>query len=295
MAGYKTDCPNPSCSGKNFYVTPDNGFGYCFNCQHSERDSDHKDSPKTVSTNVEAIRTLYTQAARYYHSALDKDAYAYLTQRGFNDKTIKDLQIGYCPTGKSPMYKGIIAKEAGLTTYDQSAFLANRITFPYLSEDGTVTDIRGRSLDPLDEQKYRSLLGSSYYRGALYPYNYHLHTTARRIILTEGEIKADIAYQLDYPTMALPGMNIWRSGFKPDANKEYILLYDTQRMNYHNVQSAIIKTAQRITGIKIATMPLMGKEKQDIDTFILTYGKAAFEMVINSALDFDVWYSLQRF
>jgi DNA primase len=291
---YKTECPRCHSSGNNFYITPDNGIGYCFNCFYFEKDGEFDDKPRKMSDYVEDIRALYTQAARYYHNSLTTKATKYLYQRGFNDKTIQDLQIGYCPEGKSPLYKGMIARDAGLVYPNNTGFLADRITFPYLADNGMVTDIRGRSMNPDDETKYKSLLGSSYYRGAIYPYNYHLHTE-KQILLTEGEIKADIAYQIGIPTMALPGMGIWREGLHQCDNTEFIILYDTQKHNMHFVRHAIIRTARKLKNPKVATMPLMGEEKQDIDSFILRYGKDAFQMVIKGALDFDKWYLLQRF
>ncbi len=293
---YKTTCPNPLCNGNNFYVTEHNGMGYCFNCGHLVRDNEeHVHTIQEISPNVDAIRQLYTQAAHYYHSSLDSTAYDYLHQRGFTDQTIQDLQIGYCPIGKSPLYKGDTAKEAGLVYYDETALLGGRITFPYLLDDGTVTDIRGRSIDPTEEMKYKSLLGSSYNRGAIYPYNYHLRSTSNRILLTEGEIKADIAYQFKFPTMALPGMLNWRSGFIPDSTKEYVIVFDNQRDNFYQVRQAIMKAARKIPNAFVSTLPLLGKNKQDIDGFILEYGYNAFNIIVNGALPYNEWYKLQRF
>lgn len=296
--GYKTTCPNPACHGHNFYITEHNKFGYCFNCGYYEKgDSAYTNTPKEMSPNVDKIRALYTQAAKYYHSSLDGEAYTYLYNRGFTDDTIQELLIGYCPSGHSPLYNDPITKDAGLAHHDKTAFLADRITFPYFNEDGVVTDIRGRSMNPLEETKYKSLLGSSYYRGAIYPYNYQFHTQ-NKILITEGEIKADIAYQYGYPTLALPGMTAWRQGLEvlnTNTSQERILIFDNQKYRYIQVCAAIIKAAKRIKNIKIATLPLMGKNKQDIDGFILAYGKKAFETIVQGALPFNQWYALQRF
>ena len=289
---YRTTCP--VCGGDNFVVTPSKGFSYCFNCTYHINENT---APivKEMSAQVEDIRHLYTQAAIYYHTSLDKRAHIFLQQRGFTDNTIQDLQIGYCPPGISPLYKQNIAKEAGLTSFDNTAFLGDRITFPYFNEPGIVTDIRGRAIDTLAEPRYLSLLGGSYFRGAIYPYNYHLRYNAKQIIITDGEIKADISCQIGYATMALPGIGTWRDGFIENEDTEYILLYDNQRANYFHVQAAIVRTAKRFKSIKIATLPLLGKDKQDIDSFILNHGVPLFKTVIEAALPFQDWYVLQRF
>lgn len=287
---YRTECPK--CMRNNFVITPHNGIGYCFNCTYLNNGT-HITDKIEISENVEIFRELYTQAANYYHSSLTSAAYSFLVSRGFTDTTIEELKLGFCPTGRHPLYRHKLAKESGLTDYNKDGFLANRITFPYFANN-TITEIRGRSIDSTDEVKYKSLLGSSYYRGAIYPYNYHLHDN-NRILLTEGEIKADIAYQVGIPSMALPGIGVWRKGFIPKTSTEYILLFDSQKYGMKYVRQAITKVAQKIKHIKIATLPLMGKDKQDIDSFILLYGAKAFHMIVNSALVYNDWKVLQRF
>lgn len=290
MKSYRTECPK--CMGHNFVITPDNGIGYCYNCAYFNNGKHTIDKIET-SEHVDAFRELYKQATNYYHSSLTPDAYSFLVSRGFNDTVITDLKIGFCPTGKHPLYKHKLAKEAGLIDHNNSGFLANRVTFPYFA-NGSITEIRGRAIESTDEIKYKSLLGSSIYRGAIYPYNYHLSNN-KRIVITEGEIKAAIAYQVGTPAMALPGMGIWRAGFKPNKDTEYILLFDSQRYGMKYVKQAITKIAQKIKHIKIATLPLMGKDKQDIDSFILSYGASAFHTIINSALTYNDWRDIQRF
>lgn len=293
---YKTTCP--SCGNDNFYVTPSNGLSYCFNaaCGHWEKDGDIPQTPRKRlrSENLNEIRQFYEQVASYYHNSLDSRAIAFLHQRGFNDETIQKMQLGYIPCGRHPLYKSSIAKEAGLATKAGEAFLGDRIAFPYLVSNNGVTDIRGRAIDPNDELKYKSPFGDVYARGADYPYNYQL-SDAPRLIITEGEIKADLATQSGFPTIALPGMSNWRDGFRQKQGQEIIILFDSQEHNNQDVRAAIRKVANRLDDAKVATLPLFGKKKQDIDSFIIDYGTNIFKMVVDSALDFQVWNRLQRF
>lgn len=288
---FKTDCP--TCTGNDFYVTPHNGLGFCFHCGHWERDGQVDYKPRVRSDHIPEIRNMYAQATTYYHSALDGAARKFLINRGFTDSTIERFQIGYCPLGKNPMYKDPIAQEAGLATSIQTGFLAGRITFPYFYDDSTITDIRGRSLDPSDPLRYKSPYNDGFYRGADHPYNYHLRCN-KRIILTEGEIKADIATQIQYPAMALPGIMSWRDGLTYDPNTEYTIIFDSQRQ-MRDVRRAIAKIAEKLNNPRIGTIPLFGKEKQDIDGFIMEYGVSSFKDVVDSALPYDEWKALQRF
>lgn len=280
------------CGKHAFYVTPHNGFSYCFVCNHKEQEGETTQEEQKPSEHVAEIRALYKQAAQYYHSALTPEAYRFLQSRGFSDTTIQDRQIGYCPVGTMPFYKHVHAKEAGLATADNQAFLAHRITFPYFFSADTIVDIRARTMDNDEELRYKSPFGNASFRGAIYPYNYHLKKQ-RTIIITEGEIKADISTQYGFPAMALPGISTWRKGFKQRADTTYILLYDSQK-NMQHVRRAIRTIAQKIDDVRIATLPLMGQDKMDIDSFILRFGISAYRTVVHSALDFTTWNQLQR-
>lgn len=296
---YKTTCPK--CGKDNFYVTPRNGMAYCFSptCHYVERDGKAYTGKQRIrSENVDQIRELYYQAAWYYHSALDKQSLDFLYKRGFNDETIKKLMIGYCPIGTAPMYRSDIAKEAGLANAQHEAFLANRITFPYFKNHRVITDIRARSLDPNDEIKYKSPFGDVYYRGALYPYNYHLAKGQKRILITEGEIKADIAVQIGFPTIGLPGISAWRVGFVQEEGQEVIIVFDNESnpSTQKDVITAVRKVAGEIINPKIAVLPIMhGQKKAEIDTFVNAYGKDIFASIIDNALTFEAWNALQTF
>jgi len=292
MKGYKTTCP--VCGGNNYWYTPNNDMGHCFSpsCKYTEIHGKHAIKKRVRSDSVIEIRDYYKLAAMYYHSSLDTRAISFLHERGFTDSTIQDRQIGYVPPGKSPMYKDPIAKEAGLADAKNSAFLADRVVFPYFKNKDTIIDIRGRAIDQNEEIKYKSPFNDSYYRGAIYPYNYDLRNNAR-IIITEGEIKADIACQIGFPCLALPGMGSWRHGFIQE-DQEIVILFDTQE-NQREVIAAIRTIAKHIDNPFIATLPLLGKKKIDIDTFILRYGKDIFAGIINTAIPYTTWNTLQLY
>lgn len=292
MKSEKRICPK--CNRNSFWYTFDNNFGYCFLCTYKEHKGAYAGKQKVRSAYIEAIRNYYKQLAHYYHSSLHKAALDFLYHRGFTDETIQRFLIGYCPNGKNPLYKDPIGIEAGLALpHDQTGFLAGRITFPYFYNKEMICDLRGRALDPDEEVKYKSPYQSSYYRGADFLYNNHL-AGADTILITEGEIKADLATQIGFPTLAMPGMNT-RKTFSQRGDQKVIIVFDSQVKNQRFVNQAITQLAKSLVNPFVATLPLFGKDKQDIDSFILEYGAATFTDVINSALPFLEWKQLQRF
>jgi DNA primase len=292
MSGYKELCNE--CGKDNLYITPHNGMQYCFTpgCNYRHIDGRGIQKKRIRSTYINDIRTYYKIMAEYYHSNLDRKSLDYLYSRGFNDSMIEKQKIGYCPKEKHTLYNTYIAQEAGLLAYDGTSFLGDRIIFPYFKDKNTVVELRGRSIDK-DPLRYKSPFGDSYYRGSDYPYNYQLHN-ARRVILTEGEIKANIALQLGYNTMALPGMGIWKQGFKQSEDQEVIILFDSQK-DMQSIRKAIDNVAARLLDPKVATLPLMNQAKMDIDIFIIQYGESLFATIIDAALPYQEWKALQLF
>lgn len=294
---YKTTCP--MCGHESLYVTPNNGMAHCFRpvCKHTEFNGNMARKERVRSDNVNEIRAIYKELAWYYHSSLDKRARTYLHKRGFTDKTIEELQIGYAPEGKLPLYRDPMAKEAGLATMKDEAFLGDRITFPYFKDANTITDIRGRAIDPNVELKYKSPFGDVIFRGAIYPYNYHLRES-KHIIIAEAEIKADIAYQLGYAAMGLPGIGSWRTGFVQGERQQVTIVFDNESNpeTQRSVIAAVRKVAGELIKPRIAVLPIIGGEiKAEIDTFVNKYGGALFASVIDNALDYPTWNSLQTF
>lgn len=274
-------------------------MGYCFRptCHYTEFNGKVNRKQRIRSDNVAEIRKIYKELTWYYHSCLDDTVRLYLHQRGFTDKTIEELQIGFCPSGTMPIYRDPIAIEAGIATMKYEAFLANRITFPYFKTTDVITDIRGRAIDPHAELKYKSPFGDVVFRGAIYPYNYHLRNN-KHILLAEAEIKADIAYQLGYAAMGIPGIGSWRSGFVQEDNQRVTIVFDNESNpdTQRDVVAAVRKIAGELIKPYIAVLPIFsGEKKAEIDTFILKHGGELFSSIIDNALDYKTWNSLYQF
>lgn len=287
---YKTDCPK--CGGNDFYVTPSNGMGYCFHCGYLERADKKSDSAEyEIKTSIEAIRYVYTMLTEYYHSSLTDSARIYLNSRGFDDATITKFKLGYIPNDVPTHLHKDALRDSGLYV-NNKAVLGERISFPYIVGD-KVTDIRGRSMDKNEPTRYKSPLGSSGNRGAIFPYNEcdmrHDH------IVTEGEIKAIMSHQFGVPCVALPGISSWRPKVSQTSAKQTIVFDSTKnRVTREITFRAIDKTAKMLYNPYVVVLPLLGEDKMDIDSFILRRGAVEFKTIIDNALPYSEWAKLQR-
>lgn len=223
---------------------------------------------------------------------MTEDVRRYLHARGITDALIDRFQVGYAPSGHTWLYELPEAREAGLALTSGEATLANRITFPYFY-NGEIVDIRGRTLNPREEIKYKSPYHPAYYRWADYPYNAN-DLAAVRPVITEGEIKTILSVAAGVPTIGLPGMLSWKPAIKL---RRAVILFDSQKdpRIRRYVQLAIDKAAREISDPYVATLPLHGRDKTDIDDYILMYGERAYrEDVVNLAVQYDTWRQLVR-
>ncbi len=282
MYSYKTTCP--SCGGDNLYVTPENGIKYCFNCTYVERDGNVPVEEK-VRGPIGEIRAFYKQLVDYYHSCLTKSAREYLNKRGIPDTLIEKYKLGYCPTSPAWFYNDPIAKESGIVNEVGNPALADRIIFPYWYK-GTVFDLRGRAINPLEEIRYKSPHGRKYYRGADYPFAADsMHKTH---VLVEGEIKALVIESIGIPAVGIPGITITYDKYSAD---KYIICYDSEavRQKQHDVNRGIMRAATWGVDPHVMSLPLLGLEKIGADDFILARGKEEFYMRYNMAVPFAYW------
>lgn len=287
MSSYKTTCPK--CNGNNFYVTVHNQKSYCFNCGFFEMNGEYKQIQQ--SKNIDTIRQIYTELTDYYHSCLDTPHIKYLHERGIDDNSIQKFKIGYCPESSHILYLHPVSKEAGIQIH-KKPFLADRIVFPYFFCD-EVTDIRGRAWNNKHTEKYKTCYNGTYFRGAEYVYNANElpQDKEQTIVITESEIKAILPSQYGIPTWGLPGITTKRI---INHRGKKILCFDNQVNHRRELLAAIKRWIDRIPDLWIATMPLRGKMKQDIDEYILHYGIGAFRSVINAAIPNQLWLQYNR-
>jgi DNA primase len=290
-SGHKETCPE--CGGHNLYVTPHNGLKYCFNCGYRNGRSQNSAAFTRNPETIQEIRDYYDKCVNYYASCMSSEAYVYLRSRGITDTTIKQRRIGFCPDTHHSLYDLPIAKTAGIST-GRNSVLHGRIIFPYLTPTGQVVDLRGRALAG-DVVKYKGPFGSAFTRGAdEWPYG--SETVSGSFLVTEGEIKAIVATQHGFPAVGLPGINTWKWRTRELAEQPITIVFDSQKDTTVSeaVYQAVDKLASRLNECKVATLPLMGKTKMDLDEFVLTSGLHELKLVLDKALPYETWAQLLR-
>ncbi len=305
--GFKTVCP--SCNGRDLWVTTDTSSCFCFECGVSYKVvkslTDQAPAFKPLigkAFDTKAIRATYKEATEYYHSCIGAEQEMFLRQRGISQEAISFFKIGFCPNSSAPMYLTETAKEAGLADGRGNPWLANRIVFPYIA-DGEVTDIRGRTIHDNDEPRYKSLYHRSEQRGAIYPFNFDAAmrkaADTGTLILTEGEIKAVVGDRFNFAVMALPGMLSYRPGLVAMPGVKLIVMFDNSSNHEDRlrVDKAIARFAQRVQHFSVVTLPLLGHDKMDIDTYLLTEPNAhdRFQHFIDNSIDYTQYKRLRSF
>ncbi len=292
----KQDCP--SCGCNDYTLTEDNGFGFCFQCGYKEQDNQTEVKKPERSKYKKEIRAFYTEVTEYFHRCLydNYEALKYLYFRGITDDTIEELKLGFIPRGNHPLCKLPECLEAGLTKDGVSWMLGNRVSFPFfVTEDKVkqVCDIWGRSIDPSCNPKYRYLAPnhSAYQRWADYPYLVDTGHRDQTVVITEGIIKPILPYQEGMSTIGFPG-TLSRRKFTPYQKQKVVICFDNQVKNRRQLVAAIKKQAERYSNPYVATLPLRGKEKQDIDSYIQDYGISEYRKIIDNALPYREWKHL---
>jgi DNA primase len=297
--GYKTECPQ--CGGSNLYVTPDNDVSYCFNCGYRITPENAESLEYSVSfakddNDVLEIRDFYRTAAQYYHSCMDSNAERYAKSRGISSDSIARYGIGYCPDhDKFSKTVGAVGLRSGLYNSAQRPVLGGRLVFPYVNPiNQEIVDIRGRALDQT-EPKYKSPFGTTVSRGASeWPYNAgdlrHDH------IITEGEIKTVVASQFGFSVVGLPGISSWRWRIRTMAKGSHTVVFDSQKdpAVRESVFQAIDRLAQKLSDLRVVTLPLGKETKMDLDAYLLTKGPEEFKLVLDKALPYNEWARLLR-
>lgn len=289
--GYKTTCPE--CKKGNFYVTPHNGFGYCFNCGFRQLNGFAPRIATVSHEDITAFRQLYTELTSYYHSCLDEHHRLWLHQRGISDAMIEQFKIGFVPSSFHILYTSEFAEKAGIAVNKQP-FLANRIVFPY-TLNGVVYDLRGRTIVN-EGPKYLSLRNSASFRGATIAYNADVLTKKpETLVITEGEIKAIASQQAGVATVAFPGIRS-RRDLQVGSWQRIVICFDNQLRHYYDVYRAIVDLATNLLSftqrIFVALLPLWEKdrwfqyEKMDIDTYIAQNGEEAYRNIIENAIPY---------
>jgi len=168
----------------------------------------------------------------------------------------------------------------------------NRILIPYFNSKGECVYIRSRFAGK-SEYKYLAPIGVPA-RGFSWGWETY-DPLLKYTIITEGELKAQAAKQLGFQCIALPGMQTGHTYFADQCVrmgvKKVYILFDTEGGTTStgiSKQLGVDRCAENLTTelvkrsieVKRCHLPLLGKEKMDIDSFVLLKGSSAKKELI---------------
>ena len=200
-ASYKGLCPFHNDHKPSFSVSPSKNLCKCFVCggggspvnfvmqieglgyydalrklaqkYHIEiKERELTDEEKAAQTKREAMMMVNEWACQWFQNQLletqdgKEIGLSYFKQRGFNEQTIRDFRLGYCPERRDSLYKAAIKQgfnrdlllELGLCHDDKRGggfdFFSGRVMFPIFNVSGKVVAFGGRTLKKGDKAKY---------------------------------------------------------------------------------------------------------------------------------------------
>lgn len=195
---YRAVCPFHSENTPSFFVSPQKQIWNCFGCGEGgdmfkfvmkmegvefvdalrilakKAGVELKKENPELKTERSVLQEICIQAARYFQNNLQseegKNAYYYLTSRGFSDETIAEFKIGYAFPSWDGLYNFLSLKgfekekieKAGLALASSKSGVKkyfdrfrDRIMFPISDASGYVVGFTGRYLTPKEnEGKY---------------------------------------------------------------------------------------------------------------------------------------------
>ena len=243
---FKALCPFHSEKTPSFFVFPERQSWHCFGACNTGGDAFSFIMKKEGLSFGEALRSLADKvgvliptriepgpgrdekerlfqsnevAAQFYHNLLVTSKQAekvrtYLTNRGINDKSISDFQIGYSPntwealkqyllersfTETEMLATGLIIQSEDGKTHDR---FRNRLIFPIHDQRGRVTGFGGRALDNETQPKYLNSPQTPVFDKSDTLYGIHLAAPAIRredvAVIVEGYMDVIIPYQYGF-------------------------------------------------------------------------------------------------
>ena len=297
-------CPVCGCDDANFNTTK-----LKWRCWHCPAKGNITPEEGYVFQEVEEkqiditkVRELYTSIANQYHDDITDEAVDYLKNRGLTQDTIDKFKLGFCSTRFYSEYDTDISEDSGIV-YNNHPALTNRITIPYIV-NGETTDIRGRTLSTLtykpNTPTYLSLSGNHKMRGATYLFNHDVIDHYDRVIITEGEFKAIVGYQFDFPVVATPGIFGWQKEWSELlTDKEVILAADFDRR--YGARAPVYMMAKslkdEIPQLKIAQLSYASDVidgKIDIDSLLVNGSISRFRLAIRAAVPVNEWLEIAK-
>lgn len=255
-------------------------------------------SKTTTQSKRKIIYELNELSLSFFQDSLRKhnDAYKYLRDRNIDDKLIKHFKLGYALNSWSALKDFLLKRgfsieaqvRAGLAVkgskgvYDR---FRNRIMFPILDITGRCIGFGGRAIGH-DEPKYLNTSENEVFKKGenLYGLNEARSEIAKQkfAILTEGYIDVIRLHQYGYKnSCGVLGTALTPNHVRKIATMcPYVLLiFDGDEAG----NKAAFRSAQLFLsyGVDVGVVEL--PEGEDVDTYLLRYGKTGLDKLIKNA------------
>ncbi len=318
-------CPFHNDTNPSLSVSREKQIYKCFSCGASGNvytflmDYDHIDFPTALSIlgrkagvdvadNSVGLKTskyskyyeIYNFASKYFQNNLNTPsgsrARAYLNNRGIDDETIKEFEIGLSLSEKDALTKIFKDKEYNLVELENIGLIAdghdmyiNRIMFPLYDPSGNAVGFSGRIYDDSKDNKYVNTKETVIFKKGQCLYNYHQakdHARKERhVILVEGFMDVIRLSTIGYKNVvALMGtaMTSEQVSLLKKLSPNVLLMLDGDNAGQNASLSIGEMLEKENVNVKVALL----KDDDDPDTFIVKNGKERFNSLVESAIDF---------
>lgn len=344
---FKACCPFHKEKTPSFYINDEKNFYHCFGCgahgdvvgwtmQYENRSFPEAieqlagmaglEMPKASPQEVQQARQekdlyqLMEKAAAFFEEQLYspryKEAYEYISGRGFADETLSAFRVGYAPPERTILYEHLQElgfedrqmEECGLIRKDKTgkpySFFRERIMFPVTDKRGRIVAFGGRILpDHLRPPQRGDYVPAKYmnssdtplfHKGRMLYGAAHASYAAREgepLIVAEGYLDVIACWQAGFKGAVAPLgtaltedqiIELWRMSI--DEIKSPYLCFDGDEAGRRAASRAverIMPLLQPAQSVKIIFLP----EGEDPDTLIKTQGSRAFQSVLDKGLD----------
>ena len=253
------------------------------------------------STKFDKFYEAYNFSVKYFQNNLSsikgKAARNYLSNRGINEATIKEFEIGLSLDTRDDLTKLLVNKKydlgelnrIGLSSDDHDIY-NDRIMFPLYNVSGQVVGFSGRIYNDNGQNKYLNTKETDIFKKGEMLYHYHIAREECRlqksVIVMEGFMDVIRACTIGIKnTVALMGTALTNNQFNliKRLSNNIILCLDGDEPGVHAMLSIGDYLLEQGVEVKVVVLP----NDDDPDSFILKNGKDRFVGLIENALNFS--------
>ena len=253
------------------------------------------------STKFDKFYEAYNFSVKYFQNNLSstkgKAARNYLSNRGINEATIKEFEIGLSLDTRDDLTKLLVNKKydlgelnrIGLSSDDHDIY-NDRIMFPLYNVSGQVVGFSGRIYNDNGQNKYLNTKETDIFKKGEMLYHYHIAREECRlqksVIVMEGFMDVIRANTIGIKnTVALMGTALTNNQFNliKRLSNNIILCLDGDGPGVHAMLSIGDHLLEQGDEVKVVVLP----NDDDPDSFILKNGKDRFVGLIENALNFS--------